>query len=205
MQVELFQKPAKYAYQPNATASDVVKPLQKNSRIIGLTMGHFSLIDLIHEILKKIGGGDVVIATWSAGIKDVNNIAWMVSTDMIKNLLLITDHSYVNRQKKYALQIAELFAPENIRTSEIHAKFVVISNANWKISIRTSMNLNANKTCETYEIEEGEESFNFYYNFAMSIAKEMPKGFTADGSVVDLALNRAWNSLSNPYGWQTDD
>lgn len=203
MQLILEQKQAKYAYSKNGSAKNAVDRLKKGSRIIGLTQGQFSLIDLIHETLTVIGGGNVILSTWSAGIKDVNNVKWMCDTKLIDSFLLIVDHSYATRQKNYVLQIGELFSKENIRTSEIHAKFVLIWNDEYKISIRTSMNLNANKTCETYEIEEGEEAFKFYHDFAMSIAKEMPSGFVADSSVVTRAQDRAFNFLQKD--WFTND
>jgi len=203
MQLTLEQKQAKYAYSKNGSAKNAVEGLKKGSRIIGLTQGQFSLIDLIHETLSLIGGGKVILSTWSAGIKDVNNVKWMCDTKLIDSFLLIVDHSYATRQMNYVLQIGELFPKENIRTSEIHAKFVLIWNEEYKISIRTSMNLNANKTCETYEIEEGEEAFKFYHDFAMSIAKEMPSGFVADSSVVTRAQDRAFNSVQKD--WFTND
>lgn len=203
MQIELDPKPAKYAYLKNDSAKKACEGLKKGSRILGLTQGQFSLIDLIHETLSVIGGGKVILSTWSAGIKDVNNVKWMCETNLIESFLLIVDHSYATRQKNYVLQIGELFPKENIRTSEIHAKFVLIWNDEFKISIRTSMNLNANKTCETYEIEEGEEAFNFYHAFAMNIAKEMPAGFIADSAVVSRAQDRAFGSVQKD--WFTND
>lgn len=203
MFVDLEEKKAKYTYSKNDNAKIAVDGLKKGYRALGLTQGQFSLIDLIHETLIKIGGGKVILSTWSAGIKDVNNVKWMCDTNLIDTFLLIVDHSYATRQKNYVLQIGELFPKENIRTSEIHAKFVLIWNNEYKISIRTSMNLNANKTCETYEIEEGQEAFDFYHNFAISIAKEMPSGFIADSAVVNRAQDRVFNAVKKD--WFTND
>jgi len=49
----------------------VLDRLHPGGQVIGLTMGQWSLIDLLHSILKKTGPANVVIATWSAGIKEV--------------------------------------------------------------------------------------------------------------------------------------
>ena len=147
------------------SAIGVASMLQKDCRVMGLTDGAFSLIDLIHAILNKIGKSDVIVTTWSAGIKDANQVAWMKNSGLINSFLLVTDHSYVNRQKRYAVELDSLFGTENIRTGEVHAKFTLISNDDWKICIRTSMNLNANKTCESFELDDNEEIYNFYKKF----------------------------------------
>lgn len=165
----------------------------KGCRILGLTRGKFSLIDLIHAVLKKTGKSHVIIVTWSAGIKDVHQVDWMKSSNLLSSIKLITDHSYANRQKKYAASIVDLFGEDNIRTSEIHAKFVLIHNENYKVCIRTSMNLNANKTCENFEIDEDEDVFNFYMNFIEHVFGEMPKGFCASSFKVNKNLDNFFN------------
>ena len=130
----------------NHNADQVSEMIEPNCRIMGLTQGQFSLIDLIHSILRKIGPSDIICTTWSAGIKDAHQVKWMVDTDLINSFKIITDHSYATRQKIYAASLEDLFGRDNIRTSEIHAKFTLIKNDSWNIVIRTSMNLNANKT-----------------------------------------------------------
>lgn len=167
--------------------TDLIKP---GCRIHGFTMGKFSLIDLIHGILQKIGKAHVVCATWSAGIKDAHQIQWLMSTDLVATFKLLTDHSYKTRQPKYAVTIDEIFGSENIRTSEIHAKFTLIHNDNYTIVITSSMNLNANKTCEIFEIEDSQELFNFYMEFVNHVFGDMPKGFTTDNFTVSKSLDK---------------
>lgn len=167
----------------------VVSNLAKGCRIMGLTRGNFSLIDLIYSTLKKTGAANVVCVTWSAGIKDIHNVKWMIDSSLIKKFTLITDHSYKTRQRKYAASIEDVFGIENIRTSEIHAKFTLIENESFKITIRTSMNLNANKTCESFEIDEGEEIYNFYNNFVSFVNKNQRKGFVSDSETVNKTLD----------------
>lgn len=193
------------SYMPNETAFDVAKKIKKGVSIIGLTRGQFSLIDLIYAILKTIGASDVICTTWSAGIKDANTVKWMCESDLIKSFLLITDHSYVTRQSKYALEITQLFGEQNIRTSEIHAKFCLISNDDFKITIRTSMNLNANRTCENFEIDDSEEVYEFYKNFVVQIFGEMPKGFIPNSNVVNRALDVVFNNLKNQFDWLSNE
>ena len=201
----LPQKKATLNYMQNTSASQVAREVKKGCRLIGLTRGQFSLIDLIYSILKQVGKSKVICATWSAGIKDANTVKWMINSDLIESFLLVTDHSYVTRQSKYALQLTELFGKENIRTSELHAKFCLISNDNFNIIIRTSMNLNANKTCESFEIDEDIEIFKFYENFISETFNQMPIGFIPNSDIVNRALDRTFINLQNHFSWQSNE
>jgi hypothetical protein len=136
-----------------------------------------------------VGRSDVVCVTWSAGIKDANQVKWMKNSNLLNKFTLITDHSYVNRQKAYAVALDDLFGSENIRTSEIHAKFTLIKNEKWNIVIRTSMNLNANKTCESFEIDDDKEIYDFYCSFVEHIFKNQPKGMVADTTSAQINMN----------------
>lgn len=162
-------------------------------RILGFTMGRFSLIDLIYSLLKKTGKANVIVGTWSAGIKDVNQVKWMIDSDLISNFKLLTDHSYKTRQHKYAASIEMLFGLENIRTSEMHAKFVLIQNDDYKVAIRSSMNLNANKTCELFEIDEGKEIYDFLMEFVLHTFDNMKPGFEQDSTSVNKSVESFFN------------
>ena len=177
-------------------SNDAVGSLKKDCHIMGLTMGKFSLIDLIKSTLDKVGKSSVYIATWSAGIKDVHQVKWMVDSDLIYDFKILTDHSYVNRQKKYAASIEDLFGKENIRTSEMHAKFVLIRNDDYKITIISSMNLNANKTCETFIIYENSEIYDFYNSFVTHNFESMREGFEKSSSVVNRHLKSYFDKNS---------
>ena len=181
----------------------VLSKFKKGCRIMGLTRGNFSLIDLIHATLKKIGSAEVVCVSWSAGIKDVHNVKWMVDSNLIKKFTLVTDHSYKTRQKKYAASIEELFGVENIRTSEIHAKFVLIGNDDYKVCIRTSMNLNANRTCESFELDESEEIYEFYNNFVSFVNDNQEPGFIQSSAKVNKTLDLFFQSTQENAisGW----
>jgi len=195
MQHKFRFKKAEIGVFETKNADLAVEGFSKDCNIIGLTMGNFSLIDLIHSALKKTGTADVYIATWSAGIKDAHQVRWMLDSSLIKRICLLTDHSYVNRQSKYAASITELFGAENIRTSEMHAKFVVIKNDNYDVTIVSSMNLNANRTCETFAIHENKEVTDFYFNFVEHHFKNMDDGFEGSSAKVNACLKSFFNKL----------
>lgn len=170
-----------------------VSCLEKKCRILGLTNGQFSLIDLIYSVLKKVGRSRVIVATWSAGIKDVHQVKWMLDSDLISDFKILTDHSYKSRQSKYAASIEDLFGLENIRTSEMHAKFVLIENDKFKVAIRSSMNLNANKTCELFEIDEGDDIYDFLMQYVLHTFENMESGFIEDTGKVMKCVNSFFN------------
>jgi len=182
-------KKAELGVFESKNAKLAVSGFANDCRIMGLTRGNFSLIDLIHAVLKKTGAAEVVCVTWSAGIKDVHNVKWMVDSSLIKKFTLITDHSYKTRQSKYAFAIEDLFGLENIRTSEIHAKFCLIHNDDFKVCIRTSMNLNANRTCESFELDEGEDIFDFYQSFVSFVNNNQKSGFVSSSETVNKTLD----------------
>lgn len=177
-----FKKSEIGVFQQDA-AKFALHGFEKDCHLMGLTMGQFSLIDMIHETLKLTGPADLYIATWSAGIKDAHQVKWMLDTDLIRGVRLLTDHSYVNRQSKYAMAIEELFGRENIRSSEMHAKFVIIKNEEYSVTILSSMNLNANRTCETFTIYENAEICQFYMDFVNHHFDNMKDGWERSSSV----------------------
>jgi hypothetical protein len=175
--------------------SETLRNFGRGCRILGLTNGSFSLIDLIHGLLKKTGKAHVTVVTWSAGIKDAHNVKWMADSDLLESFTIVTDHSFTTRQKKYAASITELFGAANIRTSEIHAKFVLIENDSYKICLRTSMNLNANRTCESFEIDEDREIFNFYKNFVDHTFATTQQGFIGFSEPATKSVNAYFRKL----------
>jgi len=182
-------KPADLGIFNTKNASVAIGGFKNGCRIMGLTRGDFSLIDLIYAVLKKTGKANVSCVTWSAGIRDVHSIKWMLDSNLINKFTLITDHSYKTRQKKYAASIEQVFGVENIRTSEVHAKFVLISNNDFRVVIRTSMNLNANKTCESFELDESIEIFDFYNKFVSFVNDNQKPGFVSDCKTVNKTLD----------------
>jgi len=194
-------KPADLGVFNTKVSDDVLRGFSKDCRILGLTRGEFSLIDLLRSVLKKTGAAHVICTTWSAGIKDAHQVEWLMKDNQVLSFNLVTDHSYSSRQRKYAVTIEELFGKENIRTSEIHAKFLLIHNDEYKVCIRTSMNLNANKTCENFELDEDENIFNFYMDFIEGIFGNMPKGFTSSSFKANKALDLFFNKTSKQSRW----
>lgn len=75
----------------------------------------------------------------------------------------------------------------------MHAKFVLIENDKFKVAIRSSMNLNANKTCELFEIDEGDEIYDFLMQYVLHTFENMEAGFIEDTGKVMGCVNSFFN------------
>jgi hypothetical protein len=173
---------------------NITKILYPHCQVYGFTDGKFSLIDVIYTVLKKIGNADIVICTWSAGIKDSHNIKWMIDTKMINTLKIITDMSFPSRKKNYAIALDELFGTENIRMARVHAKFVLLKNENWNIVINTSMNLNANKTVENFQIIDDIVLYNFMNQYCNVHFENQLPGFVVPYAEIQKSYKTFVNS-----------
>lgn len=163
-----------------------VEGFERHGRIVGLTKGQFSLIHLIRSILQKIGTSHLILSTWSAGVYDGAELKRLKDDGTVLSVLIITDRSYSTRQKNYAIGIEEAFGKDNIRTTNTHAKFVLLWNdAGWRVTIRSSMNLNENKRCENFDVDDDPDIFTFFKDFVDDVFNKMPVGFTEYRGVVD--------------------
>lgn len=174
---------------PVQGAAAAVSEFTKGGRVVGLTKGQFSLLHLILQIIEITGPADIIISTWSAGLYDASVLHQMLDSGLIRDIQLITDRSYYTRQKRYAVSIEEAFGRDRIRTTNMHAKFVLIKNGDWNVCIRSSMNLNENKRCENFDIDDDVEIFDFYKAFVDEVFAEMPAGFTEERNTVDLVFD----------------
>lgn len=178
-------------------ADEILKGFTKNDRIVGLTNGRFSLISLIHSVLKITNKADVLVSTWSAGVYDANEINRLINSDVIGDFKLILDRSFKTRQKNYSTTVMELFKEENIRTTNTHSKFVLIKNKNWNITILSSMNLNENKRCENFDISNDIKILNIFNNFANDLFEKMPAGIIESRKNVDPVFDELFSANEN--------
>jgi len=59
------------------------------------------------------------------------------------------------------------------------------------------MNLNANKTCELFEIDEGYEIFDFLMEFVLHTFKNMEAGFVESSIKVNKCVKRFFEKNNN--------
>lgn len=196
MQQELFPPEIKSATTRTKTktiamikgdgfAGEAIKGFAKDTRVTGLTNGKFSLISLIRSVLDITGAANVIISTWSAGFYDANAINDLITCGKISDLKIILDRSFKTRQEQYSHHINKIFRPENIRTTDTHSKYVLIWNDEWNVCIRSSMNLNENKRCENFDLDNDTNIFNLFKEFSDELFAKMPAGIIESREIVD--------------------
>lgn len=171
-----------------ANAATCIGRLSQGCRVIGLTKGQFSLLDIIRAVLEQTGPADVVLSTWSSGIRDIENAAWLLETGVIKSLRMLTDRSFPTRQPKYARTLADRFGSDVIHCTNTHAKFALIRNGSWDVAIRSSMNLNRNPRFEQFDLDESRAICEFFAAFVEELEATHPPGIDFDGSEVHAAF-----------------
>ena len=190
MRTTTYQSKKSIAKRIGGLNSDkAVEGFDKDKRVTGLTDGSFSLISLIESVLRKTGKANVIVSTWSAGVYDANEIKNLIDSNKIIDFKIILDRSFKTRQNQYAATIEDLFKPENIRTTNTHSKFVLIYNEGWNVCIRSSMNLNENKRCENFDIDNDIDVFKLFKSFSDELFEKQIEGIVESRSIVDKTFN----------------
>ena len=161
--------------EPFKKAASAVGKLTKNQSTLILTHGQFSLSDAIQAILDQLDApAEIVVATWTAAKVEIDSAAEMIAHKKIKSMRWIVDNSFLARQPAYHQLLVERFGYDSIRTIKTHIKFCLIRSDEWRIAIRTSMNLNTNPRLELIELSDSESIYNFFGDFADRLFAEQP-------------------------------
>jgi hypothetical protein len=135
------------------SAAEAVEPLDRDgTSVYGLTKGQFSLTDLIRAILQKTGPASLWISTWTAAGTDVSTMSELMHSGEIVSCRWLVDTSFVRRCPSLVATIRDRFGRDSMRVTRTHAKFTVIENREWKVALRSSMNLNQNPRLESFEV-----------------------------------------------------
>ncbi|MEZ6068290.1 MAG: hypothetical protein R3B90_21830 [Planctomycetaceae bacterium] len=139
------------------TAAGAIGAIEPGMELYCLTMGKFSLIDVIEHVLASTGPADVVVSTWTAAAADIGFANRLLVDGRLLSLRFVVDYSFPFRQPAYCAALREAFGDDAIRATKNHAKFVLIRNAEWSIVVRTSMNLNECRRLESLEVSDDAE------------------------------------------------
>lgn len=179
-------------------AEYIARQLVRGGRVVGLTDGRFSLLDILRSLLDVTGPADVTIAAWTAGIRDSRTAAWLMMERKIKTLRWLIDRSFIIRQPEYAAEVLETFGPNSLIEAKTHAKFLLIEGGGWSLVVRSSMNLNKNVRIEHYDIDDSPEIFSIFSNLCDDLASTHGRGLgfssAESGSSWDRLLSRQGES-----------
>jgi len=173
------------------TAEECIGTLEPGARIVGLTKGQFSLLDLIRAVVRQTGPADVALSTWTMGIRDAENVSWMLESGQLRRFVMLTDRSFVKMKPDRVRRIEEVFGKGSVRVSRTHAKVALVRCGDWRVSIRSSMNLNRNRRWEQFDLDDNAEIFGFFDRWFVEMAEKMPEGCSPPGSVVHSVFEDA--------------
>lgn len=135
------------------SAADAIAQLKRDGcELVGLTRGQFSLSDMLRAVLAKTGPAALSISTWTAASTSVQSMLDLLQTGQISRCRWLVDTTFVRRVPQLVAEIRRSFGDDAIRVTRTHAKFATVTNKEWQVAIRSSMNLNQNPRLESYEI-----------------------------------------------------
>jgi len=140
--------------------------------LFSITRGQFAMLDVIQHCLTQMGPSRVTLWTWCIADYEFATFEWLLRSGAISSALLIIDRSgeqQVSKARSFrdgSLEKGEghsalmrrwqdKFGPESIKVCMCHAKMATVSNEEFKIVIRGSMNLNHNPRFEQFDLSEG--------------------------------------------------
>ena len=129
-----------------------------NTRMI-VSMGHWSMHDLMFSILESTGPAKVHFTTWQISDRAIRMFSEGMKTGLITELNSVLDRR-IKIRRSDALFFTEKVC-NRISLVDCHAKISLIENQRWKVSIFSSANLTKNTRIEFYIIYFDEEVFNF--------------------------------------------
>lgn len=158
-------------------AKDAAGLLQRGGRVVCLTAGQYSFIDLLRALLEVTGPADVTLSTWTTGVRDTESAAWLLATSRMRSFRMIVDRSFPSRSPDYCDRLMEQWGPNTFLLTQTHAKFAMLSTDDgWRVVVRGSLNLNRNVRFETIDIDDNAQVFAMYEDFVNALASSAPVG-----------------------------
>ena len=169
------------------SATEAVAGLERDGmELFGLTKGQFSLTDMIEAILEKTGPADLSISTWTAANGDVTRMLELLNSGAIRSCRWLVDLTFMRRCPQLTAEIRAKFGADAIRVTKTHAKFCTITNNDWQIALRSSMNLNQNPRMESFQVGHDPVLCQFLSEVLDDVWKRQNKGI-ADLSSKEMA------------------
>lgn len=136
------------------SARAALASVQPGQELLVLTYGQFSLADGLSALLQQTGPAVLNITTWTVVQTEIARVGRWVEEGLVTRARFLLDRGLERFQPQYLAELRRLFGDDAIRTTQTHAKFATIRNADWNLALRTSMNLNANPRTELMEISD---------------------------------------------------
>ncbi len=179
------------ALESFGSAKDAIGPLEQGMSLFALTRGQFSMIDVINDLLWKMGPAHVSVWTWAIAEYEVEVFTALMDRAEILSATLVVDYSAEHRNAGLIAQWRERFGETSVRVVRSHAKIARIWNDEYRFLARGSMNLNYNPRFEQFDLTEGGEDFDLVAEVEGELKVLQPMAPRRDAEK-NSQLNRAW-------------
>ena len=134
--------------------ADAVGPVYPGMEVFGLTMGLWSMLDLVEYLVAATGPAHFYAATWTIGANDVGFLGTLLRNRGILSARFVVDYSFLRRDPAYCDALRAAFGDEAIRVTKNHSKVSLLRNDRWNLVVRGSMNFNENYRLENFEVSD---------------------------------------------------
>jgi hypothetical protein len=157
-------------------AAAAIGPLEHGCELFGVFRGQFSLVDILQHVLECTGAADCVISTWTASNADLTFAFNLLRDGRIRTMRFLCDFSFQARQPSYLQAMREKFGDASIRITKNHCKFILVTNTEWAVVVRSSANLNENKRLEYFEISDDRQLADYLLGVVAALFEAQPEG-----------------------------
>ena len=148
------------AVESFGSAAEAIGPITPGLSLFLVTRGQFSMLDMVQHVISEIGPASVSVWTWAIADYEVECMSALMANRSIVGARLIVDRSAEQRSAPTIAAWRERFGVESVRVCKNHAKIARVWNAERRVLLRGSMNLNFNPRFEQADITEGGQDFD---------------------------------------------
>lgn len=130
---------------------DALGKLEQETVVHIPSFGSWSLHNVLDELLNQTGPAEVLICTWTIAEEPARKLVkWHSEGRITKFGLLVSDR--IKTEKPKAFQLMQAYF-DCIKLVKLHAKILVISNANWQVCVVSTANLSNNNRIECFVVD----------------------------------------------------
>lgn len=173
------------------SAADTIGPIQPGMSLFAVTRGQFSMLDMILHCIDQIGMADISIWTWTIADYEVEAMNGLIARQQIRGARLVIDASADRRNSAMIDHWRSRFGPDSVKICKNHAKIARVHNAQYRLLLRGSMNLNFNPRFEQLDITEGGADFDLVTRIEDELPL-LPRKYSNRDAESATGVNRAF-------------
>lgn len=157
------------AHESFQTAAECIGPIAPHMALFAITRGQFSMVDAVLHVLDQLGPSRLTIWTWTIAAYEIDQFVALQHDRRVVDGLLVIDGGARTKNRDIIAHWHESFGATSVRYVRNHAKIATVHNAQFKVLLRGSMNLNFNPRFEQLDVTEGGPDFDLVQEIEHSL------------------------------------